>query len=90
MGVVQGMVGLFFSLLFAHITIRNRIASPHITYMETFYFAVYIIIIMLIVDVVMFSKNRKLKIIQYKDSLIIVKVGLLAGLARRFTYYNTY
>ncbi len=71
MGVVQGMVGLFFSLLLAHITIRNRIASPHITYMETFYFAVYIIIILLIVDVVMFSKNRNIKFIQYKDNLIV-------------------
>ncbi len=71
MGVVQGMVGLFFSLLFAHITIRNRIASPHVTYMETFYFAVYIIIILLIVDVVMFSKNRPVKFIQYKDNLIV-------------------
>ncbi|MCF6351388.1 MAG: cache domain-containing protein [Cyclobacteriaceae bacterium] len=71
MGVVQGMVGLFFSLLLAHITIRNRIASPNVTYMETFYFAVYIIIILLIVDVVMFSKNRHIKFIQYKDNLIV-------------------
>ncbi len=71
MGVVQGMVGLFFSLLLAHITIRNRIASPNVTYMETFYFAVYIIIILLIVDVVMFSKNRNVKFIQYKDNLIV-------------------
>ncbi len=71
MGVVQGMVGLFFSLLLAHITIRNRIASPNITYMETFYFAVYIIIILLIVNVVMFSKNRNIKFIQYKDNLLV-------------------
>ncbi len=71
MGVVQGMVGLFFSLLLAHITIRNRIASPNVTYMETFYFAVYVIIILLIVDVVMFSKNRSIKFIQYKDNLIV-------------------
>lgn len=71
MGVVQGMVGLFFSLLLAHITIRNRIASPHITYMETFYFAVYIIIVLLIVDVVMFSRNRQLKFILYKDNLLV-------------------
>lgn len=71
MGVVQGMVGLFFSLLLAHITIRNRIASPNVTYMETFYFAVYIIIILLIVNVVLFTKNRNIKLIQYKDNLIV-------------------
>lgn len=83
MGVVQGMAALFFSMLLAHITIRNRIPSPQITYIESYYFVIYLMIALLILLVVMYTRSNRYKILDYRDNLIMklaywpVLVGLL-------------
>lgn len=74
MGVVQGMAALFFSMLLAHITIRNKIPSPHITYLETYYFVIYVLIVLLIIIVVMYSRSDRYKFLNYKDNLIVKAV----------------
>lgn len=71
MGVVQGMAALFFSMLLANITIRNRIPAPHITYLETFYIIIYIMIVLLIVLVVIYSKSTRFKWLNFRDNLIL-------------------
>ena len=71
MGVVQGMAALFFAMLLAHITIRNKIPTPHITYLETFYIVNYIMTILLILVVVMYSGPTKYKFLDYKDNLLV-------------------
>ena len=70
MGVVQGMAALFFSMLLAHITIRNRIPTPAVTYMESFYFIIYILIAALILLVVMYSRSDRYKLLNYRENLI--------------------
>ena len=71
MGVVQGMAALFFSMLLAHITIRNRIPSPIVTYLEAFYFIIYIMIGLLIMLVVMYSRSNNYRLLNYRDNLVI-------------------
>ena len=71
MGVVQGMAALFFSMLLANITIRSRIPAPHITYLETFYVIIYMMILMLIVISVVYIRGKDIKWIHYKENLIV-------------------
>lgn len=71
MGAVQGMAALFFGMLFSHISVRSKIQSTMITYLECFYFIAYVLIIALILIVVMFKKNPNNRILGYHDNLII-------------------
>lgn len=71
MGVVQGMAALFFSMLLANITIRSRIPAPHITYLETFYVIIYMMILMLIVISVVYIRGKDIKWIHYKENVIV-------------------
>ena len=92
MGVVQGMAALFFAMLLAHITIRNRIPTPTVTYLEAFYFIIYAMIGLLIMLVVMYSRSDKYWLLNYRDNLVI-KVSywpLLIGLLYVITLIKFY
>ncbi|PIB37213.1 hypothetical protein BFP72_18265 [Reichenbachiella sp. 5M10] len=71
MGVVQSCAGFFFVLLVAHIDLRRRLSTPEISYMETFYFTMYIMIGLLAVNVVAFAQTKDNRILQYEDNLIV-------------------
>lgn len=71
MGVVQSCAGFFFVLLVAHIDLRKRIASPDITYLETFYFTMYVMIGLLAINVVAFTKTKDNSILHYEDNLLV-------------------
>ncbi|MGL1885304.1 MAG: cache domain-containing protein [Reichenbachiella sp.] len=71
MNVVQSCAGFFFVLLLAHTNLRRELSTPEISYMETFYFTMYVIIGLLAINVVAFTKNENSKILQYEDNLII-------------------
>ncbi len=92
MGVVQGMAALFFSMLLAHITIRNKIPTPHITYLEAFYFVIYIMIILLILVVVMYARSDRYKLLNYQNNLLVKVIywPLLIGLLYIITLIKFY
>jgi len=71
MGVVQSCAGFFFVLLIAHIDLRKRIASPDITYLETFYFTMYVMIGLLAINIVAFTKAKDSKFLHYQDNLLV-------------------
>lgn len=71
MGVVQSCAGFFFVLLMAHIDLRKRIASPDITYLETFYFTMYVMIGLLAINVVAFTKTKDSSFLHYEDNLLV-------------------
>ncbi|MBU2916003.1 PDC sensor domain-containing protein [Reichenbachiella agariperforans] len=71
MGVVQSCAGFFFVLLVAHIDLRRRLSTPEISYMETFYFTMYIMIGLLAVNVVAFAKAKDTNLLAYEDNLIV-------------------
>ena len=92
MGVVQGMAALFFGMLLTHITIRNQIPSPNITYLESFYFIIYALIILLILIVVVFYKNPNHRLLGYKDNVIskVLYWPVLFGLLYLITLIRFY
>ncbi|MGL1885303.1 MAG: cache domain-containing protein [Reichenbachiella sp.] len=71
MGVVQSCAGFFFVLLVAHIELRRRLTTPELTYIETFYLTMYVIMALLAINVVIFTKSEKYKLLSYKDNLLI-------------------
>ncbi|MCV9388630.1 PDC sensor domain-containing protein [Reichenbachiella ulvae] len=71
MGVVQSCAGFFFVLLVAHIDLRRRLSTPELTYIETFYLTMYVIMAILAINVVTFTKTDRYPWLLYKDNLIV-------------------
>ena len=71
MGVIQSCAGFFFVLLLAHINLRQRLATPEISYIETFYFTMYVMIALLAVNIVAFTKVKKSRFLHYEDNLLV-------------------
>lgn len=72
MGAVQSCAGFFFVLLVAHIDLRRRLNTPSLTYIESYYLTMYVIMALLAINVVAFikSKNEK-RFLHYKDNLLV-------------------
>jgi hypothetical protein len=70
-GVVESSAAFFFVLLLAHIDHRKAVNTPVITYMESFYFIMYIILAMMAFNIVMFSKKDDFLFFDYEDNLIV-------------------
>ena len=72
MGAVQSCAGFFFVLLVAHIDLRRRLNTPSLTYIESFYLTMYVIMALLAINVVAFikSKNEK-RFLHYQDNLLV-------------------
>lgn len=72
MSAVQSCAGFFFVLLVAHIDLRRRLNTPSLTYIESFYLTMYVIMALLAINVVAFikSKNER-RFLHYQDNLLV-------------------
>lgn len=68
--VLSGVAALFFIVIFAQIDLRQRMAVEAIMYLDYYYFAVYLIFLVVSVDAIVFSWTEKFQIIQFRDNLI--------------------
>ncbi len=71
LGIVESSAAFFFVLLLAHIDHRKIVNTPVITYMESFYFIMYIILALVAFNIVMFVKKDNFLFFDYKDNLIV-------------------
>jgi hypothetical protein len=71
MGVIQSCAGFFFVLLVAHIDLRRRLNTPELTYIESFYLTMYLMMALLAINVVTFTKTERYKFLNYNDNLLI-------------------
>lgn len=72
MGAVQSSAGFFFVLLVAHIDLRRRLSTPSLTYIESFYLTMYVILALLAINVVVFTKsNEESRFVNFRDNLIV-------------------
>ncbi|WP_422360705.1 PDC sensor domain-containing protein [Reichenbachiella sp.] len=72
MGAVQSSAGFFFVLLVAHIGLRRRLSTPSLTYIESFYLTMYVILALLAINVVAFTKSKvQSGLLHYEDNLIV-------------------
>lgn len=73
-GVVQACAAFFFVIILGHIDMRQGMNTEEITYIEYFYFIMYLVLLTVAFNVVMFSNSAKTRLLDYKDNLAM-KLG---------------
>jgi hypothetical protein len=61
---------MFFVIAFSHVDIRRRISSEQIFYLEYFYFIIYLAILLVSINSVIYSMGLDIPLIQYRKNLI--------------------
>ncbi|MEY3869636.1 MAG: hypothetical protein RLZZ338_3527, partial [Cyanobacteriota bacterium] len=67
---IVGSSGLLFIVLLNQINLRNTIAAYGIIYLEYFYFIIYIMVLLVIINSLLFVFGSKLRLIQYGDNFV--------------------
>ncbi|MEI6668043.1 MAG: cache domain-containing protein [Acidobacteriota bacterium] len=68
--VLNICVAMFFVIAFSHIDIRRKIAAEEVFYLEYFYFLIYVTMLWISINSVLFAMGTKIWLVQYKDNLI--------------------
>ncbi|MDJ0658193.1 MAG: cache domain-containing protein [Crocosphaera sp.] len=68
--IVIACSGFLFIVILDQINLRSRILAGGILYLEYFYFILYIFIIAVAINSILFSKKHKIRWVQYQESLI--------------------
>jgi hypothetical protein len=90
--VLAFCAGLFFVVVFGHIDIRQKVSAEEIFYLEYFYLILYMALLWVSVNSIVFHLAKNLTSIQYKENIIAkwiywpILLGLLAGVTF-VTYY---
>lgn len=67
---IQNSAGLLFIVLLNQINLRGSIASMGIIYLEYFYFVVYLMVLLVLVNALLFVFGFKIRLIQEQDNLV--------------------
>ncbi len=91
-GVVESSAAFFFVLVLAHIDLRSSIQSDRITYMEFFYFIMYLVLVMSVFNIILFTRRDNVLFFDYRDNLIVKLLYWptflgLSFLATLFTFF---
>ena len=70
LAIVSACNGLIFIVILDQINLRSRILAAEILYLEYFYFILYILIIMVAINAILFSQKPNIRWLQYQQSLI--------------------
>lgn len=70
MDVVLGCSALFFVASFQHVSLREALQSPGVFYFEHFYFTLYIAIMLVSVNGIVFAAHTGIRLFDYRDNLI--------------------
>jgi hypothetical protein len=68
--VLNICVAMFFVIAFSHIDIRRRIAAEEVFYLEYFFFLIYITMLWISINSVLFAMGKNIRMIQYRENLI--------------------
>jgi hypothetical protein len=68
--IVLGAAALFFVASFQHIALREMLVTPDLIYLEYFYFVVYVLMMLVAVNAILFASAAEIRIVEYADNLI--------------------
>jgi hypothetical protein len=90
--VLNICVAMFFVIAFAHIDIRRRIAAEEVFYLEYFYFLIYVTMLWISINSVLFAMGKNIRLIQYRENLIskLLFWPFLLGLMFAITVFAFY
>ena len=70
MDIVRGTAALFVVASFQHIALRNALSSPRVFYFEYFYFTLYVAILVITLNGILFAASTGIRLIDFRDNLI--------------------
>ncbi len=70
-GVLGYCASLLFTLIIARASLRSKLPAEGIIYLEYFYFVMYVAILAVSVNSILFASLSKIPVVDYKDNLII-------------------
>jgi len=68
--VLNICVAMFFVIAFSHIDIRRKIAAEEVFYLEYFYFLIYVTMLWISINSVLFAMGTNIRLIHYRNNLI--------------------
>jgi hypothetical protein len=83
---------LFFIAILSHITLRTELSAHSVMYMEYFYFVIYIILLLVTLNGVLFLVTDHFSFIEFKDNLLpkVLFFPITLGLIYLLTFYQFY
>ena len=69
-GVLAICAAFFFTVLVAHVTLRSQIDAEDVLYIEYFYFVMYLAVLAVAVNALLFTSQETIRSIQYRDNLL--------------------
>ena len=69
--VLAYCAALFFVLIVSHVHLRESVAAHGIIYLEYFYFVMYVAILTVSANSILFASDKQFRFIHYKDNIII-------------------
>lgn len=67
---LRSAAALFFVASFQHVALRNTLASPVIMYFEYFYFALYLAIMFVSLNAILFGAQLGIRVIEHRENLV--------------------
>ena len=68
--IVLGAAALFFVASFQHRSMREELLADTLIYFEYFYFGLYVLIMLVSVNAILFASHMHIKIIEYHDNIV--------------------
>lgn len=90
--VLAYCAALFFVLIVSHVSLRQKLATDGIIYLEYFYFIMYLAILTVSINSILLASENNNKIIHYRDNLIIKLLywPFISGLILAITLFVFY
>ena len=91
-GLIAYYASLFFIGILAHLDIRRTLNAAGVVYIEYFYFALYVILLLQTVNSIIFAATDHVGFLEYKDNLIpkVIFFPITLGLMFAVTIYMFY
>jgi hypothetical protein len=68
--IVLGTAALFFVASFQHIALRESLDTASLVYFEHFYFVLYVLMMLVSINAILFASAVEIRVIEYSDNLI--------------------
>jgi hypothetical protein len=91
-GTLGSCAGLFFVVVFGHIGLRGHLDVEEIFYLEYFYLVMYLTLLWVSVNAILFFKYENIKVIHYQENFIskLVYWPVLLGILSSITFITFY
>jgi hypothetical protein len=67
---LRSCAALFFVVSFQHVALRNSLASPVLMYFEYFYFTVYLAILLVSINAILFAAQFGIRAVEHRENII--------------------